>query len=202
MPGVYHDGEIDIVGTIVGVVDEGRKLPRGKMKPGDVLIGVASSGLHTNGFSLARRALFEVGGLSVRDLVPGTESTIGEALLVPHRCYFNSLYPLIQDAPEILAVSHLTGGGFYDNIPRVIPPDTTASIDRRSLHPPAIFQLIQESGNVPDLEMYRTFNMGIGMVLVVDKDEAHRIVQRINEAGEMAAIIGELQKGTRDVQII
>lgn len=201
MPGVYHDGEVDIVGTIVGVVDLERRLPRGKMKAGDVLIGLASSGLHTNGFSLARRALFEVGGLSVRDLVPGTETTIGEELLRPHLCYFNAVHPLVSD-PEVLAIAHLTGGGFFDNIPRVIPADTQAMIDRRSWQPPAIFRLIQDSGSVPDHEMYRTFNMGIGMVLIVEKDAAARIVGTLNDQDIPSAVIGELQKGTRDVQVV
>lgn len=202
MPGVYHDGEIDIVGTIVGLVDYDRRLPRGKMKPGAVLVGLASSGLHTNGFSLARRALFEVGGRSVRDLVPDSESTLGEELLRPHRCYFDAVYPLIEADSGILSLAHITGGGFYDNITRVIPADTTAMIDRRSWIVPPLFRLIQESGSVSDQEMYRTFNMGIGMVAVVEKDSAFGVVQAINEAGVPAAVIGELQKGSRDVQVI
>lgn len=202
MPGVYHDGEIDIVGSIVGVVDDSKRLPRGKMKPGDVIIGIASNGLHTNGYSLARRALFEVGGLSVRDIVPGTEDLIGDSLLRPHKCYFNAVYPLLQETSDVYALAHLTGGGFHDNIPRVIPPDCTAAIDRRSWQPLPIFKLIQESGGISDQEMYRAFNMGIGMIAVVDKDASMRIVDSLNAAGEMAAVIGELQKGTRDVQII
>ncbi|HRI45011.1 MAG TPA: phosphoribosylformylglycinamidine cyclo-ligase [Fimbriimonadaceae bacterium] len=202
MPGVYHDGEIDIVGTIVGVVDYDRRLPRGKMKPGDILVGLASDGLHTNGFSLGRRALFEVGGRSVRDLVPGTEDTLGEVLLRPHRCYFGAVFPLVESDVGILSLAHITGGGFYDNVTRVIPADTTAMIDRRSWVVPPIFKLIQECGSVSDQEMYRTFNMGIGMVAVVEKDSVSTIVQGLNDAGVPAAVIGELQKGSRDVQVI
>ena len=202
MPGVYHDDEIDVVGSIVGVVDAEKKLPRSKMQPGDAVIGIASSGLHTNGYSLARRALFEVGGLSVRDEVPGLGITIGEALLKAHKCYFNAVYPLIQEQEGIYAIAHLTGGGFYDNIPRVLPTDCRVMIEKRSWTPLPIFQLIQEVGNIPDVEMYRTFNMGIGMILIADRFIAPGIVQRLNESGETAAIIGEVQSGTHDVQVM
>jgi phosphoribosylformylglycinamidine cyclo-ligase len=202
MPGVYHDDEVDIVGTIVGVVDSEKKLPRGHMHPGDAVIGLASSGLHTNGYSLARRALFEVGGLSVRDAMPGLGTTVGEELLRPHRSYFNAVYPLIQEGPEISALAHITGGGFYENIPRVIPSDIQVVIDRRAWTVPPIFQMIQDAAGIAWTEMYRTFNMGIGMVLIVDKDVAPAVVQRLNQSGEVAAIIGALQKGPHDVQIV
>ena len=202
MPGVYVEDEFDIVGSIVGVVDADKKLPRGKMKPGDAVVGIASVGLHTNGFSLARRALFEVGGLSVRDDIPGLNSTIGEELIRPHRCYFNSVYPLLLDTEQIFAVAHITGGGLYDNLPRVIPSDVRLMIEKRSWTPQPIFQLIQAVGNVSDVEMYRTFNMGIGMVLIVDRMIAASVVQRLTEAGESAAVIGEVQDGSHDVQIL
>jgi len=202
MPGVYVDDEIDIVGSIVGVVDMDRRLPRMKSKPGDALIGIASDGLHSNGFSLARRALFEVGGFSVRDPVPTLSTSIGDELLRPHRCYFKSVYPLLEEGSGIFAVAHITGGGLHDNVIRVLPADTQAVIERRSWTPLPIFQLIQESGQIPDPEMYRTFNMGIGMVLVVDRDQAAGVVQRLNQAGEAAAVIGYTQNGSQDVQII
>jgi phosphoribosylformylglycinamidine cyclo-ligase len=202
MPGVYVDEEIDLVGAIVGVVDQDRKLPRGKPNPGDAVIGIASNGLHTNGYSLARRALFEVAGLSVRQEVTGLGRTIGEELLRPHKCYFNSVYPLLQELEGITAVAHITGGGLYDNVPRVIPADMRIMIERRSWTPLPIFQLIQEAANVPDAEMFRTFNMGIGMVLVVDRMLAPAVVQRLTDAGESAVIIGEVREGAHDVQII
>ncbi len=202
MPGVYHDDEVDVVGAIVGVVDADKKLPGAKPSAGDVIVGVASDGLHTNGFSLARRALFEMGGLSVRDTMPGLNATIGEELLRPHRCYYRSIYPLLQEQAGIHALAHITGGGLYDNLPRVLPSDYHAIIDRRSWTPLPIFRLIQEVGNIPDVEMYRTFNMGIGMVLLVDREFAPAVVQRLNQAGESAAIIGEVQKGPNDVKII
>ncbi len=201
MPGVYVDDEVDVVGAIVGVVDADRKLPRTKPTQGDAIVGIASDGLHTNGFSLARRALFEVAGLSVRDEVPGLGTTIGDELLRPHRCYFKSIYPLLQEMPQIHALAHITGGGLYENLPRVIPSDLQVIIDRRSWSPLPIFRLIQDSGNVSDVEMYRTFNMGIGMVALVDKEFAPAIVQRLNQAGESAAIIGSVQRGPNDVQI-
>jgi len=202
MPGVYHDDEVDVVGAIVGVVDADRKLPRGKPTPGDAIIGIASNGLHTNGFSLARRVLLEKGGMSVRDEVPGLGRTLGEELLTPHRCYFKTIYPLLQELPQIYALAHITGGGLYDNLPRVLPSDYQAIIERRSWSPLPIFNLIQDTGGISDAEMYRAFNMGIGMVLLVDKEFAPAVVQRLNESGEAAAVIGAVQKGPNDVQII
>lgn len=202
MPGVYVEDEIDLVGSIVGVAEHERKLPRGNPVPGAAVVGIASVGLHTNGFSLARRALFELGGLSVRDAVPGLDTTIGEELLRPHRCYLKSVFPLIQEVLGIYGVAHITGGGLYDNLPRVIPSDLQAVLERRAWTTLPIFRLIQQVGGIPDQEMYRAFNMGIGMALIVDKDVASAVVQRLNQAGEAAAIIGELQKGSHDVQII
>jgi phosphoribosylformylglycinamidine cyclo-ligase len=202
MPGVYQDGEVDIVGSIVGIVDQDKKLPRGKMQAGDVLIGLASDGLHTNGYSLARRVLFDFAGRSVRDELPGLGRTIGEELVRPHRCYFNSVYPLIRDLERIYAVAHITGGGLYDNLPRVIPSDVRLVIEKRSWTTPPIFQFIQAIGDVPDVDMYRTFNMGIGMVLIVDRMDAAGVIQRLHESGESAAVIGEVQTGSQDVQIV
>lgn len=202
MPGVYTDGEIDVVGSIVGIVDQDRKLPRGKMQPGDAVVGIASNGLHTNGYSLARRVLFEHAGLSVRDEVPTLGRTYGEELLRPHRCYFNAVYPLLQEVEGVYALAHITGGGLYDNLPRVLPSDVRVVIERRSWTPLPIFQMIQALGNVPDVDMYRTFNMGVGMVLVCDRMEAAGVIQRLTEAGESAAVIGEVQSGSQDVQIV
>ncbi len=202
MPGIYHDDEIDVVGAIVGVVEWNLKLPRGKMKSGDAIIGIASNGLHTNGYSLARRALFDVGAHSVRDAVPGLASTIGEELLRPHRSYLASVLPIIKELPDVYAASHVTGGGFYANLPRVMPSDVQAVIERRTWTPLPIFKLIQEAGNISDGEMMRTFNMGIGMVLFSSREIAPSVLQRLNQAGEMAAIIGEVQDGPHDVQIV
>ncbi|MCE9558868.1 MAG: phosphoribosylformylglycinamidine cyclo-ligase [Armatimonadetes bacterium] len=202
MPGVYHDDEIDIVGAIVGIVSQGMQLPKPGIEPNDAIIGIASSGLHTNGFSLARKVLFDIGGLSVRDEVPGLGTALGLELLRAHRCYFNSVYPLLQEVPEIMAIAHITGGGLYDNLPRVLGQDVRATIDRRSWTPLPVFELIERVGNVAWPEMYRTFNMGIGMVLVVKRDVASAVVQRLSQAGEMASVIGEIERGPRDVQIV
>jgi phosphoribosylformylglycinamidine cyclo-ligase len=201
MPGVYGEDEIDLVGSIVGVVDANKKLPKGKMQAGDAVIGLMSDGLHTNGYSLARRSLFEVGGLSVRDGIPNLDTTIGEELLRPHRCYFQSVYPLLQDE-AVYAAAHVTGGGLYDNLPRVMPTDVRAVIERRLWVTPPIFRLIQEVGNIPDSDMFRTFNMGIGMVLFVRREAAAAVIQRLHQAGESAVAIGEIQAGSHDVQIV
>jgi phosphoribosylformylglycinamidine cyclo-ligase len=202
MPGVYVEDEIDIVGAIVGVVDAPKKLPRGKMEPGTAIIGLMSDGLHTNGFTLARRALLEIGGFSVRDEVPALGMTIGEELLRPHRCYVNAVHPILQESEAVFAVAHVTGGGLYDNLPRVMPTDTRAVIERRSWTVPPIFRFIQETGNIPDQEMFRAFNMGIGLVLFVQREAAPGIVHRLHLSGETAAIIGEVQSGAHDVQIV
>jgi phosphoribosylformylglycinamidine cyclo-ligase len=202
MPGVYCDEEIDIVGAIVGVVDYDKRYPRSKMQPGDAVVGIASDGLHTNGFSLARRALFELGSFSMRDEVQGLATTIGEELIRPHRSYFSSVYPVLMESEGVFAAAHITGGGLYDNIPRVLPSDIQVVIDRRSWTPHPIFHLIQKVGEVSDVDMYRTFNMGIGMVLICNRDAAPAIVQLLNQSGEWAAIIGQTQKGANEVQIV
>jgi len=201
MPGVYVEDEIDIVGCIVGIVDGAKKLPRGKMLPGTAIIGLMSDGLHTNGYTLARRALFELGSYSVRDEIPALGNGLGAELLRPHRCYFEAVYPLLQESEDIFAIAHVTGGGLYDNLPRVMPSDTRAIIERRSWTVPPIFRLIQDAGNIPDQEMFRAFNMGIGMVLFASREAAPAIVHKLHLAGESAAIIGEIQTGAHDVQI-
>jgi phosphoribosylformylglycinamidine cyclo-ligase len=202
MPGVYNDDEIDLVGTIVGVVDFNRRYPRHKVRPGDAVIGLASDGLHTNGFSLARRVLFELGNFSCRDHVDGFELPIGEELLRPHRCYFHSVYPLLQETDMVHALAHITGGGLYDNIPRVLSADSQAVIEKDSWATPPIFRTIQALGQVPEADMFRTFNMGVGMVLIVDRDAAYEVVARLERAGETAAVIGEITSGSAEVMIV
>jgi phosphoribosylformylglycinamidine cyclo-ligase len=202
MPGVYHDGEVDIVGAIVGMVDLDRRLPRAGIQAGDKIIGLASVGLHTNGFSLARKALFDAGGLSVRDQLPGSEETVAEALLKAHKCHYNSLYPLIQDVPGLRALAHITGGGLYENIPRVLPGNLQAVITRSSWEPLPVFRAIQDLGQISDREMFRTFNMGIGMIAVVKPEDAAYVVERLNAAGEHAGEIGTIQPGSQEVQIV
>jgi len=202
MPDVYHDEEVDIVGAIVGIVEADKKLPRPKMKAGDQVVGIASNGLHTNGYSLARKALFEMGGLSVRDKIEELGTTIGEELLRPHKSYLTSIYPLLQELDSIHAAAHVTGGGLHDNLPRVMPADLRVVIERRAWTPLPIFRLIQNVGKIPEPEMYRAFNMGIGMVLFVDRDAAPAVVQRLMQSNEAAAVIGEVQQGPHDVQLV
>jgi phosphoribosylformylglycinamidine cyclo-ligase len=201
MPGMYADGEYDLAGCIVGLVDRGRILDGARVQAGDALIGLASDGLHTNGYSLARHILFDKAGLTVDRYVPELGRTLGEELLAPHRCYANAVLPLLGEF-DIHAMAHITGGGFYDNIPRALPADCQAVVERRTWTPAPIFRLIQELGNVPDAEMFRTFNMGIGMVLVVPAEQAMFIAERLIADGENAALIGHIHRGSNEVQVI
>jgi phosphoribosylformylglycinamidine cyclo-ligase len=200
MPGVYVDEEIDVVGSIVGIVESELRYPK-RTVAGDAVIGIASNGLHTNGFSLARKALFEAGNLSVRDVLSDGQTTIAEALLAPHRCYFNSVFPLLGENSPINAIAHLTGGGFYDNIPRVLSSNTRVVIEKRAWDVPEIFQLIQNAGNIAEEETYHAFNMGIGMVLIVERSSAPAILDALTESGETAMLIGETQAGNPEVHI-
>lgn len=202
MPGVYHDGEVDIVGCIVGVVDFEKRLPRPKPKEGDRIIGIASNGLHTNGYSLARRALFEVGGLSVKDTIPGTNTQYCDALLEPHRCYFNSVYQVLQEFTGVYGIAHITGGGIPGNLIRAIPSGLQAIVHKRHWEPPTLFRVIQSIGNISDEEMYAAFNMGIGMVIVVSHEQSDDVVTRLTDLGEHAAEIGKLRAGSHDVQLV
>lgn len=203
MPGVYVEGEVDVVGAIVGVVGMEARLPRGRIAPGDRLIGLASNGLHTNGYSLARKALLEVGGLSVRDPLPTDPTvTVGEALLKPHTCYFHAVYPLLQRFAGIKALAHITGGGIYGNLPRALRVDVQAKVLRSNWEPLPVFRAIQECGNIPDADMFTAFNMGIGMVMVVEAEISDEVARLIGEQGIYAAEIGKLQPGARDVQIV
>lgn len=202
MPGVYAEGEYDLAGCIVGIVDRERALDGRSIEPGDAVVGLASNGLHTNGYSLARHVLFEVAGLTPFNTPPQLAGrSIGEVLLDTHRCYAPAVLPLL-DRFEIKAIVHITGGGFYDNIPRVLPADCSVTLDRRLWTQPPIFGYIQELGNVPDPEMYRTFNMGIGMVLICRRDQALEIIAELSSAGETASLIGEVHRGVPEVDIL
>jgi phosphoribosylformylglycinamidine cyclo-ligase len=200
MPGVYCDGEMDIVGTIVGVVDRERILPL-RVGPGDLIVGLASNGLHTNGFSLARKALFEVGGHKPDEVLPELGRTLGEELLRPHRSYLNALTPLLEEGGMIHALAHITGGGIIENLPRVLGADFGAVIERRAWVPHPIFGLIQQSGRVSDEEMFKAFNMGLGMLLICPSESASAVVQRLNDADEAAYVVGEVLRGPNEVSI-
>jgi phosphoribosylformylglycinamidine cyclo-ligase len=195
MPGFYADGEYDVAGFIVGVVERDRLIDGRGVAPGDVLIGVPSSGLHTNGYSLARRIVFERLRLGVRDRVPELGTTVGEALLAPHRSYLPLLRPLLPQR-VIKAMAHITGGGITDNLPRVLPAGAEAIVRIGSWDVPPIFRWLATAGAVPQDDMLRTFNMGIGLILVVACGDADAVLGVLRDAGEPAArVIGEIVAG-------
>lgn len=196
MPGMYPDGEYDLAATIVGVVDRRDLLPRKGVKPGDLLLGLPSTGLHTNGYTLARRALVK----SAADLhrrVPDLGTTLGEALLAVHRSYAPLLLPLLPKG-RIKAMAHITGGGFYDNVPRVLPSNCSAVVDPGSWEVPPLFRLICARGKVSRAEAYRVFNMGMGMVLVVSPRDADALRSSLRSRGVDAPVIGEVRRGGGD----
>jgi phosphoribosylformylglycinamidine cyclo-ligase len=201
MPGFYADGEYDVAGFIVGVVPRRHLVDGRSIAPGDVLIGLPSSGLHTNGYSLARRIAFEVAGLNVDDVIPALGRSIGEALLAPHRSYLSVVRPLLDRGPGFVkGMAHITGGGITDNLPRVLPPGTHARIDRSTWDPPAVFRWLQQAGGVPDADMLRTFNMGIGLIVACAPDRERELIAAFAGAGEPGAVrIGEIRAGGEGV---
>jgi phosphoribosylformylglycinamidine cyclo-ligase len=199
MPGVYAEGEVDVAGTIVGVVDESRLLPRPEaMAAGDVLIALPSSGLHTNGYSLARKVCFDLAGLSVDDEIPGTGTSVGKALLAVHRSYLGPVLPLVK-AGRLLGMAHITGGGLTDNLPRVLPAALDAAIDTGSWTIPPLFRFLMEKADLPLDDARRSFNLGVGMVLIARKSEVQPVLQSLAGSGEAPWVIGELVPGTGKV---
>jgi len=193
MPGTYAEDDYDLAGFIVGVVERDKALPRG-VREGDVLLGLPSTGLHTNGYSLARKVLFERMGYEVATVLPELGMSLGEALLQPHRSYLQALEPLLA-RDKVRALAHLTGGGFPGNIPRVLPEGLGARIRRGSWEVPQLFRLIQKGGGVPDEEMLRTFNMGIGMVVVVSPQDLHDVEHSLERRSETSFVIGSVVRG-------
>ncbi len=198
MPGFYADGEYDVAGFIVGAVPRARLIDGTQIRPGDVLIGVPSSGLHTNGYSLARRIAFDIAGLGPDSLVPDLGTTIGEALLVPHRSYLPVIRPLLGRG-VIKGMAHITGGGITDNLPRILPAGVHAEIDRGAWDVPPLFRWLQQAGSVPEADMFRTFNMGIGLIIACIETDAEvilglieesRIIGRIRAEGEGVRYVG------------
>jgi phosphoribosylformylglycinamidine cyclo-ligase len=202
MPGFYGDGEYDVAGFIVGAVGRDRLIDGRNIRAGDALVGLPSSGLHTNGYSLARRIAFELAGLRVDSFVPELGVTIGEALLEPHRSYLPVIRPLLGSG-LIKGMAHITGGGITDNLPRIFPEGTAGVIDRSTWDVSPIFQWLQRTGNVPDEDMLRTFNMGIGLIVVCDDATADRLIAELAGAGEPAAVrIGRVEAGQRTVRYV
>ncbi len=195
MPGFYSDGEYDIAGFIVGAVDREQLLTGSTIEAGDVLIGVPSSGLHTNGYSLARSIVFDHLGLSVDAHVPELGTTLGNALLEPHRSYLPLVRPLLGGL-VIKGMAHITGGGITDNLPRILPPGTAARVRLGSWDVPVLFQFLQAAGRVPQGDMLRTFNMGVGMIIVTPAGAADRLINELAARGERGArVIGEVVPG-------
>jgi phosphoribosylformylglycinamidine cyclo-ligase len=200
MPGFYADGEYDVAGFIVGAVERRRLIDGKTIAPGDALIGIPSSGLHTNGYSLARRIAFDVAGLRVDSVVPELKTTIGEALLVPHRSYLPIVGPLL-DTGLVKGMAHVTGGGITDNLPRVLPDGVHAEVVRSAWRVPAIFEWLQRTASVPDDDMLRTFNMGIGLIVVCAGDAAEPLLARLHAAGEDGAVrLGTIRPGGAGVR--
>jgi phosphoribosylformylglycinamidine cyclo-ligase/phosphoribosylamine--glycine ligase/phosphoribosylformylglycinamidine cyclo-ligase len=197
MPGVYEGGEFDVAGSIVGIVDREKILPRKDVRPGDVMIGLRSSGPHTNGYSLIRK-IFEHVDLSLTP--PGLGSTIADALLAPHRSYLPLLAPELDRAEcRIKALAHITGGGFFDNIPRILPERVGAAVRMGSWPIPPLFQLIQDRGEIEEEEMHGVFNMGIGMVVIAAAADVEALRASIREE---TWVIGELTSGERKVSLV
>jgi phosphoribosylformylglycinamidine cyclo-ligase len=202
MPGFYADGEYDLAGFILGIVDRRRILDGARIVPGDVLIGLASAGLHTNGYSLARRVLFDVCRYTPDTCVPELNATVGEALLAPHLSYLKMIQPLL-DTGIIKGMAHITGGGITENVPRILPRGCAATIAVGSWMIPPLFQLLQERGRVAADEMFRAFNMGIGLVVVCNEDDAGVALTRLRGSGSTTAtIVGRVIAGDRDVRYV
>jgi len=197
MPGFYAEGEYDLAGFIVGAVDRARIINGSTLQAGDILIGLPSTGLHTNGYSLARRIVFDTLGLRVDSLVPGVGATIGEALLAVHRSYLPAIEPLLAEPGLVRGLAHITGGGITDNLPRIFPSGVGARIDRGAWEVPALFQFLGKAGQVPADDMYRSFNMGIGLIVACRPTDADRIMGMLKH--ESPRIIGELVAGERAV---
>lgn len=195
MPGLYAENEYDLAGFSVGIVDKHKIINGADIKPGDVLIALPSNGLHSNGFSLVRKLFFEIEKMTVEKHIPELGHSLAEELLRPTRIYVEPVYELIEKF-EIKGISHITGGGFYENIPRMIPTGLTARISCREIEKQPVFQLIQKLGNIETREMYSTFNMGAGMVLALAKKQAQQALSFLNQKNEKAFVLGEIIQGT------
>ena len=205
MPGFYQPGEYDVSGTIVGVVEKSRMLDGKAIRAGDAVIGLASSGLHTNGYSLARQIFFDQMGLKPTSRVPELGNTIGDELLKVHVSYGPLIQKLLKKfnaSPTIRGIAHITGGGFVDNIPRVLPKNCDVLIRKGTWDVPPIFELIRANGGVPEDELYQVFNMGIGMVLIVAADKADEVVRCIRGQKQKAWLIGQMVKGRGVVRVL
>jgi phosphoribosylformylglycinamidine cyclo-ligase len=205
LPDLYAPGEYDLAGFAVGVVERAKIVDGAGVKPGDVLLGLPSTGLHSNGYSLARRIVFDVMGLRVDALVPGLGRSVADELLEPTRIYVEPVLALVRRGAAIRAMAHITGGGITGNLPRVLPAGCRARVRRHSWEVPPIFRILQEAGHVSDAEMFRVFNMGIGYVLVVPPEQADAVVGTMGldtRDGWAPARLGEIVAGDRGVEVV
>lgn len=200
MPGFYPVNEYDLAGFSVGIVDKKDMITGEGLKPGDVLVGIASSGIHSNGYSLVRQ-VFAMSRDALNRSYESLSGTLGETLLTPTKIYVRTLRTIREAGVKIQACSHITGGGFYENIPRMLREGTHAVIDKNSFAIPPIFQMLAKDGNVSEDVMYNTYNMGVGMVVAVDRDDVDRTVQAVRQAGETSYVIGEIVAGEQGVTL-
>ena len=201
LPDMYHPGEYDLAGVIVGVVGNHDILDGSKVRNGDIILVLASTGLHTNGYTLARKLVFETAGLNIGDTIPGVGQTVADALLAVHRSYVPSVLPVINKA-GLHVMAHITGGGFPGNVNRSLPSHLDALIDIDSWEVPPIFRFLEETGGLSEKELYRTFNMGIGMVLIVDENEADTFAESLRNSGETVYEIGHVETGSQEVRLV
>jgi len=202
MPGFYADGEYDMAGFIVGVVEKSKLVDGKAIVPGDVLIGLPSAGLHTNGYSLARRVLFELAGFTPDTHVAELGTTVGSALLAPHRSYLSLVRPLLERR-HVRGLAHVTGGGITENLPRILPEGCAAEVDRHAWTVPPLFRLLQQRGGIAEDEMFRAFNMGIGLIVACAARDAERIINAVSLAGERGAVrMGCVVSGDRTVRYV
>ena len=194
MPDFYAAGEYDLAGFIVGVVERSRLIDGSRIRAGDRLLGLAAAGLHTNGYSLARRLFFDRLGLSARDRIPELGASVADLLLAPHRSYFRLLEPLL-DSPALKGMAHITGGGITENLPRILPPGVAARIQKGNWPVPPVFGYMQRLGEIDEAEMYRTFNMGIGMILVVSPEDVPEVAKHLASRNETCHEIGVITEG-------
>ena len=198
MPGFYQEGEYDVAGFCVGVVDKQKIINGSTAEEGDCVLGLASSGIHSNGYSLVRKIVFEKENMEVNTYIEELGMTIGEELIKPTRIYTKPVCDLV-DKFNIKGLCHITGGGFYENIPRMLPKGFSAHINTETIQTPPIFGLLQKWGNIKTDEMYGTFNMGVGMVMVVAKEEVDKVISYLEEVGEEFYLLGEIKKGNEGV---
>jgi len=201
MPGLYPKGEYDLVGTIVGQVEKKKVITGASIRKGDVLIGLPSTGLHTNGYSLARKVIFKTAGKKLHHLVPGTKTTFEKALLAVHKSYLHPVVALMKKV-KVHGMAHITGGGLVDNVPRILPDNVDAVFDRSTWKTPAIYEFIEEAGKVDHEEMYRVFNMGIGYVIFVRAKDADATMALLKKQKARPKIIGRVEKGEGKSRLI